>query len=157
MTDNALTIGTLIDNTTRPCDVLPALLDALREVDAPEYAGQVVCPPIPAHAMEDDNAEWWDSEDAHALQLDLEETLADYLPPYTYIGAHPDDGADYGVWVDHDAIEMDLHDGELQRIDGPGELDYANTSCAALHINDHGNLTIYAHDGDRWSPVLEVV
>ena len=54
------------EGTLRTQDLLPAFLDAVRQV-APAHYAQLSALPfgyIPAHAMDDDQDEWWASEDA---------------------------------------------------------------------------------------------
>ena len=49
--------------TMRTQDLIPAFLDVIR--DTPEYVQ--VMNAIPAHAMEDKEADWWNSDDAAGL------------------------------------------------------------------------------------------
>ena len=147
------TIGTISHNTLRPQDILPAMLDALRDIansDHPEaatasaqYAQIVVL--LPAHAMEDDDAQWW-GEDAHHIICDLENVLNDYAPPYCYFGCHGGNGSDIGYWPDLSAIDMAIHDGDLVKHDETIE------DRETLVISDHGNMTLYSADGTEiWS------
>lgn len=80
--------------TMRPQDLLPAFMDVIR--DTPEYVQ--VMNAVPAHAMEDREAEWWDGEDAAGLLESLSDTLDAYSPEGYYFGVHPGDGSDYGYW-----------------------------------------------------------
>lgn len=80
--------------TMRTQDLIPAFLDVIR--DTPEYVQ--VMNAIPAHAMEDKEADWWNSDDAAGLLESLFDTLDSYSPEGYYFGAHLGDGSDYGFW-----------------------------------------------------------
>ena len=60
--------------TMRTQDLIPAFLDVIR--DTPEYVQ--VMNAIPAHAMEDKEADWWNSDDAAGLLESLFDTLDSY-------------------------------------------------------------------------------
>jgi L-ascorbate metabolism protein UlaG (beta-lactamase superfamily) len=55
----------------RTQDLLPAFLDILRELDAPEYHAMLIAPfgIIPSYAMDDDESDWWDSNDFEGLKF----------------------------------------------------------------------------------------
>lgn len=80
--------------TMRTQDLIPAFLDVIR--DTPEYVQ--VMNATPAHAMEDKEADWWNSDDAAGLLESLFDTLDSYSPEGYYFGAHLGDGSDYGFW-----------------------------------------------------------
>lgn len=99
------------------------------------------------------NPDYWDSEDAY---YDLNETLFDELqvfaPPLAYFGSHPGDGADYGFWLTDD---LDCFGG-LAVNDRDRDCEYHDLSDIpadyvgeVLHVNDHGNVTLYVQqDGE---------
>lgn len=92
--------GTVSHGTLRTCDLIPAFLDALREV-APDAYAQVVCTPfsvIPSDASGDNSHEFWESDDAQSLLESLFDTLNEYAPEGYYFGAHLGDGSDFGFW-----------------------------------------------------------
>lgn len=76
----------------RTQDLIPAFMDVI--LDTPEYVQ--VMNAVPAHAMDDEAAEWWDSDEAAGLLESLFDTLDGYSPEEHYFGAHPGDGSDYG-------------------------------------------------------------
>ena len=80
--------------TMRHQDLIPAFLEVLRET--PEYVQLMRL--VPCHALEDEEAEWWDSEAAIYLLEELFDVLDSYSPEGNYFGAHPGDGSDYGFW-----------------------------------------------------------
>jgi hypothetical protein len=82
------------------------------------------------------------------LLEELFDKLNEHVPEYCYFGAHPGDGADYGIWVDSDVIDMCVYDGTLIRVEDLSELDDLLTDAGfipahVLVVNDHGNMTLY--------------
>lgn len=81
-------------------------------------------------------------DDAPEVLETLFDALQTFAPPYVYFGAHPGDGSDYGYWVS-EGLE-DEFDGlkvsDLSEVpdDHEGEV---------LHVNDHGNVSLYVADG----------
>ncbi len=85
---------------------------------------------------------------------ELTDALSEYAPPYTYFGAHPGDGADFGFWPYQEEIDDAIHDGTLVPISDsseivPGKLDkYDNPVCGFVLVNDHGNMTMFDAAGE---------
>lgn len=74
---------TIIRATLRPQDLIPAFLEVLR--DTMEYVQ--VMNFVPAYAMEDEDSEWWGSEDAsYFLNETLWDTMCAYAPDGYYFG-----------------------------------------------------------------------
>ncbi|UVR34332.1 hypothetical protein NXY10_02670 [Bacteroides fragilis] len=69
-------------------------MDVIR--DTPEYVQMMNA--VPAHVMEDKDAEWWNSDDAAGLLESLFDTLDSCSSEDYYFGAHPGNGSDYGFW-----------------------------------------------------------
>ena len=86
--------GSVSHGTMRTQDLIPAFMEVIR--DTPEYVQ--VMNAVPAHAMEDKDAKWWNSDEAAALLESLFDTLDAYSPEGYRFGAHPGDGSDYGYW-----------------------------------------------------------
>lgn len=85
----------------------------------------------------------YDSEDAGYVLEELFDALQAFAPPYAYFGSHPGDGADYGFWLCEDLGGFDgfKADDTLEIPKGyRGEV---------LHINDHGNMTLYVTYGRK--------
>lgn len=96
--------GTLIEGTTLLTDTIPAMLRALADLH-PEAYQQAQCPAaghpmVPEYALEDDDSEWWDGDDALAAWDALHDALDECSPPGHHFGTHPGDGADLGWWPD---------------------------------------------------------
>jgi hypothetical protein len=169
-------IGSVSTGTMLPRDLIPAFLDVLREYDPAEAARITATDSYAAleeyydktddTSMYKDDAEYSNpteptetAQDAEDYILyDLYEALDAIAPPYCRFGAHEGDGADYGFWPSHDTIEEDRRSGELAERDDAGALtvrrlkDYHPTNNAeplptmAVHVNDHGNVTLYRID-----------
>jgi hypothetical protein len=84
---------------------------------------------------------------------ELFDALEQFAPPYAYFGAHEGDGADYGYWL---SSELE-HDFDGLKVDDTSEVprDYRGE---VLHVNDHGNLSLYVANGrgglrEIWSVV----
>ena len=104
MTDNfpARLLDTSVSHGTRRAqDLIPAFIDALREV-APAAYTQIIAAPfplVPAYVTDGgDSHEWWNSEDAAYATAVLEDELCSQAPDGYYFGAHPGDGSDFGFW-----------------------------------------------------------
>ncbi len=80
--------------TMRRQDLIPTFMEVLKET--PEYVQLMQL--VPCHALENEYAEWWNSEDAIRLLESLFDTLNDYAPEGYYFGAYPGDESDYGFW-----------------------------------------------------------
>ena len=95
-----LILGSVVNGSHRPQDIIPACLNLLAMVDSTVYSGYTVTPfgPIPAYAMEDYQSYWWDSQEAQNLLGGLFDDLDKASPEGYYFGAHPDDGSDFGYW-----------------------------------------------------------
>lgn len=95
-------IGTVSHGTLRSQDLIPAFLDVLRG-ENPAAHQQMTAPgvgfaAVPAHALEDDDADWWRSEDAIGVLDSLFDALDECAPEGCYFGAHPGDASDFGFW-----------------------------------------------------------
>lgn len=145
-------IGSVSSGTKREEDLIPAFLDALEQLN-PERAEQIKREWTDTIAHCDEEAYF---EDASTL---LNECLFDALnceaPPYFYFGSHPGDGCDYGFWLVEDLNQQVLDNGGLV---------VANTSLVpddwtgeVLHVNDHGNATLYTADNGKLTEVWSVV
>lgn len=91
----------VISGTMRSQDLIPAFLDVLRMHDTEWYCAHItrVWPMPPSYALEDDDDEWWDSEQcSYFLNEELFDRLNDIAPEGYFFGSHPGNGSDYGFW-----------------------------------------------------------
>ena len=89
------------EGTLRTQDLLPAFLHALNEV-APAHYEQLLVVPfgyIPAYAQEDEDNDWWNSEEAGWKLAEPVDLLDEHAPEGTYFGAHEGDGACFRLWA----------------------------------------------------------
>lgn len=136
------TIGCMSSGTMRPADLIPDFAWHLRQlVEGDEYAELLK------------EADEWDADtdegDGDEILSELFDALDEASPPYCYFGAHPGDGADYGWWIVEDLFERHGPFDGL-RVDDLSEVpvDYEGE---VLHVNDHGNATLYvATNGKAW-------
>lgn len=80
--------------------------------------------------------------DAGSLVSDMFEALNDFAPPYAYFGSVEGDGADFGYWMTSDLDEC--FDG--LKVSDTSEVPYGYRG-EVLHVNDHGNCTLYVAGG----------
>jgi hypothetical protein len=143
-------IGTVSSGTLLTSDLLEAFsweldqlvqrnMSAISSEDRSRYMALVA---EAAAASDRDDVD--DDDDAAELINDLQDALQEFAPDYVYFGAHPGDGADFGFWVIDDLVQQARDDGTLV-VDDTSQIpdDYRGL---ALHVNDHGNCTLYAID-----------
>ena len=138
-------LGTVIHATLRPQDLVPAFLERLHSLEPETHARLLT--DFRCIALSDDDP-WWDSEDcAHFLNEDLFDALNNCAPDYVYFGSHEGDGSDFGFWINWEAIEEAIHDGELPQVNDRAKGGKGTHSPHYvgmwIHINDHGNATLY--------------
>lgn len=90
--------GTLIHGTGNPAHLVPSFMNAARHTV--EYAQMVSVPNsiVPSEAFEDDEHEFWRTDQAQELVIELMDILDGYAPEGYYFGAHEGNGSDYGFW-----------------------------------------------------------
>jgi hypothetical protein len=171
MTNRKATIGTISHGTHRNEDMLSAFATELEYLTHFERSRAQLDLIEEARAITN-----FDSETATEIVHELFDALEELAPAYCYFGAHEGDGADFGFWPLHDAIE------ELPHISNPSEhpaniaqdiaasalrgewdviaelarklteSDCIGEDCA--FVNDHGNVTVYNANG---AIILELV
>lgn len=163
-----LTIGSISNGTLRMQDLLPAALFALEGQDPVSSTrineelitlgfGYSQC-----GVSFDDDSPLWDehAETLHEIYEEILVELQQWAPPFTNVGAHEGDGADLGVWPDTDAVAEAVENGEVARVGDPSELENVPAAFSvAVHVNDHGNTTLYQRvdDGADWEIAWAVV
>jgi len=133
-----LEIGTISHGTLRNEDLASALVSVAETIPEEGFPSDLLSDL--RHIALDDRVE--DSETDSEVISEAIDALQEYAPPYCYVGMHPSDGSDLGVWPDIDAIEMDVRDGELQKVGDIFEIDNAENGELVAIVNDHGNLTL---------------
>jgi hypothetical protein len=128
-------MGSVSSATMRPEDLIPSFLSELKHQKPCRRAHRTLVREIEARMDADD---YFESEDADFDLEALFDALNEYAPAYFYFGAHPGDGSDYGYWLS-ESFEDDF-DG--LKVSDTSEIPTAY-SGEVLHVNDHGNMTLY--------------
>lgn len=150
-------IGSISTATLRNQDLVPLFLNTLKETDRTAYEKVVTCSALKALTLEDDDV-WWQSDDSFALLDSLFDALDESSPPYFHFGAHEGDGADFGWWLSHDALDEEFSEyGDGLRVSDTSEVP-DNYTGEVLRVSDHGNATLYVADGkgnleEQWGVV----
>lgn len=159
--------GSISSGTMLSRDLISAFACVLRELASktalPPYDGSrdhiELCDECDLWIDIEDDQAWVDYEKHEELGGQLLEELFDaldsYAPDYGYFGAHPDDGADYGFWL-HDDWQQMAEDSDALFVEDTSEVpdDYTGE---VVHINDHGNCTLYAADNGVLTEVWSMV
>lgn len=140
-------IGSVSSGTLRDQDLLRAFADELEVLTEAEPESPVF--KVIAEARE--VADTLDDEDvigvfrgnalenSSAIIEDLTEYLNEIAPPFCYFGTHEGDGAEFGFWPSWDSIDDAINaTDEILKVS-----DTSEAPEFILHINDHGNATLY--------------
>jgi hypothetical protein len=148
-------VGSVSTGTLRPEDLLPCFMSELESMRPLQSAHKALLREIQARmdAAELLGLDYYAVDEHAAEDIEaLETALQDYCLPYFYFGAHPGDGADFGYW---------LPEGFDQEFDGLKVSDTSEVPTGytgeVLHVNDHGNCTLYACNRGRCREVWAVV
>lgn len=138
-----LSIGSISTDTTNPMAVVDSLLWDIEHIRLSAKDRATVR--RLRKEFDDLGCAGHESEQDAASEIleELTDLAGCYCPDYTYVGSHIGDGADFGVWPDHDATD----DGfcfKGERADAGKEY----THC--LEVNDHGNCSMFRRAGHRW-------
>jgi|TARA_R110000824_G_scaffold262632_1_gene451331 hypothetical protein len=170
-----LELGTIIHGTMRVQDTMPALLSALDgirltgpEKEWCEEIQDCLDTWIEVDAEGTDSAATTDAEgilsDLEAYMNDTLIPLADsHAPDYCYVGSHPGDGSDLGVWPCEDLFDdttQGSYDGYCWRLrenNHPTEETIPADMTHALAASDHGNATLFARGADGWTECWSIV
>ena len=123
-------IGSISTGTLRPEDLLPTFAREL-ERHAPDH-----------HLVtEANNILVWDDGGASELINEIQDELQNHCPPFVYFGSLEGDGADFGYWVDMDALNEALVDPYFALIEGE-IYQIPRDEEVLIKRNDHGNVTV---------------
>jgi hypothetical protein len=138
MINKPSTLGSISSGTMREVDLIPDFIWEIKNRGAKRLAARYQSE-FDAMLDEDGDIKPECQEDAsYLLNEDLFDKLNENLPPYVYFGSHPGDGADYGYWIDFDAVEEDAREGNLYGL--------------RYEVNDHGNASLYYRNGrEAWA------
>ena len=152
-----LELGSISHGTLRDEDLIPVFMDTLETMDAKRakslrwqyrklfnyYSEERIKP------YSDREIERLNVDASYLVNEVLYDALNEHCPSYTYFGAHPGDGSDFGVWVSDEQIQDDIKDEFLTAVSDLAEIDDMITQTGIIPktvilTNDHGNETLYA-------------
>lgn len=84
------------EGTLKLEDLLPRLVEALRDDDDKEVVKEVNALTHDLPIFFPDARSWWDGEDPHFLYEQLTDIAQSIAAPFCYFGSHPGDGACIG-------------------------------------------------------------
>ena len=170
-----LKIGTISHGTMKVQDTAPALLAALDSIklsaeDRNTCFEVEQCLDTLREAI-DDGVDSDNQAEIEGCISDLEVEMYDvlvplaetYAPDYCYVGSHPGDGSDLGVWPCEDLFDdttQGSFDGSCWRLrtnNHPSEENIPDDMSHALSVNDHGNATLYRRSGSDWAECWAIV
>lgn len=166
-TTYTLEIGSISHATLKPIDIALAIHRELDYANAYENANVEIPEPYEGFDGFDCDDEFWDTESANWYLEELFELMDSLCPSYCYFGNTEGDGSDFGVWPDIEGAKENV--GRVVSCDGfrtfvDGEQVGSDDDIFAdgfqgewLHINDHGNVTLYARVGDENQEIWAVV
>lgn len=167
-------IGSVSHGTMRPEDLIPDFIWELRQMK-PLYRrhGRLISEitrrmvscrcevPCKGKRLRENEEvhldQYFDSSDAVEDLASLFEALDEYALPYFYFGAHLGDGSDFGYWLSEDfAAFSDAYGFDGIRVSDLSEVPVGYTG-EVLHINDHGNMSLYAYSRGKGREIWAVV
>ncbi len=92
-------VGSIIEGTLRPQDLIPKFLATLQEYN-PQLWVTWTTPNTEEYLLlpEEDDDTWWSSGDASEVLHDLSDALDDIAPHGCYFGPHSGNNSDFGFW-----------------------------------------------------------
>lgn len=150
-------LGSISTGTLRPQDLLPAMISAAEDLRLSRDERKTVTKLAKrvqriANGEFGDHDAYWTDETCDWDRDTLDTILNNHAAPYFYFGSHPGDGADLGYWLS-ESIPDDF-DG--LKVNDTSEVPRGYTG-EVLHVNDHGNMTLYAASRGRLREVWAIV
>ena len=134
-------IGSVSSGTMRPEELIPTFLSELQRQKPLARRHRRLVKEINKRIHSSGYYELQDAD--YDLEL-LFDALSEYAPAYFFFGAHAGDGADYGYWLS----ECFSEDFDGLKVNDLSEVPTGFTG-EVLHVNDHGNMTLYAYSRRR--------
>ena len=146
-------IGTISEGTLKTEDLLQAFADELSGYQPTQHSSLLEDAWVLANHANDerdapDQTMW--EENASFIVNNLQDALNELAPPFCYFGTLEGDGACFGFWPDHEAIQ-DLIENSVEE---SVSVDADHAIQSSEHVNedegvricvsDHGNIEIYS-------------
>lgn len=147
--DKRLSVGTWSEGTLRTEDLLEAALDMARSVGYESDRTEEAEHALDAIIEGDDHgctSEVCAADYADECFSDLADALEEFAPIYCYIGMTEGDGACFGVWPDHDAIDEAIRTSHKidEGIRESRDAAYYNANDGVIiEVSDHGNVEVW--------------
>ena len=149
-----LPLGTISSGTLRLEDLIPALASALADLRLTRTERKIVNEALAYDFEQEPTDGDLDRTEQDDLYDELTRIAEAHCPDYTYFGSLEGDGAEIGVWPSVGEFDMGL---PTKVYDTADLADIPSNQSHALHVNDHGNTTLYRRAGRRWIEVWAVV
>lgn len=124
-------IGSVSHGTMRKEDLIPTFCSELRSLGHRSKE-------LTRIEKSQNKKGYYESEESEFDLDSLFEMLNNHAMPFFYFGSHMGDGSDFGYWL----IESCIEEFEGLKVSDLSEVDSAYTG-ELLHVNDHGNMTLY--------------
>jgi len=143
--NTTIELGTLSSGTMRREDLIPVFINEILRIDPNnEVATRIWC--TYCDYEEETLDEYWESQSSNWDLDELFDELNDLCDlPYVSFGSHPDDGADYGYWVDWESLYLDIVRGQVVAVKNIQEISDENQ----LYLHD--GLTLYKGNDIIWT------
>jgi hypothetical protein len=142
-------LGSISSGTLRTEDLLSAFSDYCRDYggrDGKKLQREYERMPSGQrwNGHDDPTIDWTNAqqEQAEYLLEEMTECLEGIAPDFAYFGALEGDGAEFGFWPSIDSLEESVRDGEVLKVSDTSEIP-AGYRGHVMHVNDHGNVTLY--------------
>ena len=148
-------LGSISSGTMRTEDLIPEFLYTLEHLAKLNKRKDHIA--IVKRISKDSEREgYYDSEESSwDLNEDLFNALNEYAAPYCYFGANEGDGADFGFWLSCD-FQQEIRDNDGLEVADLAEVPKGYTG-EVLHVNDHGNATLYTVKRGKFHEIWAVV
>lgn len=141
-------VGTIVSGASSTGEIATVLLDIIEDIDRRTWLDTLDLWEIPEDVASDPMADWW-NDDPCALDVvdDAMETIEYAAPPLCYVGAHPQDKNNIGVWPSERYIDESVRSGETLRVEsGTDWGDMVDGHYYLLEVDDDGSMTLYERD-----------
>lgn len=101
---------------------------------------------------ETENDEEREELESEFVNEDLTDVMSDLCKPYMYFGTLEGDGADFGFWLDWGSLQ----ESDALRVSDLSEVPTGYTG-EVIHVNDHGNTSLYSCVRGRLREIWAVV
>lgn len=145
-----LQFGSISTGTLNPFDVFSSLAWDMQRLQLSRDDRYKVNHLVREHDNHDTTVD--SEQDADDRLAELIAIGENYLPTYAYLGNHPGDGADFGVWLS-EFFEQDFDGLKVSCLSEVPR----NYSGEVLQVSDHGNPTLYAFNRGRSREIWSLV